>query len=543
MTKKILLFISFISIPFVAGSHIGSPGVSFEGNAGSYEIMAQINPPDVIPGTATIDIFTDGSRITSIWAKPEYWYAGDEGTPEADEILPVEGEAGHYRGLIWLMDPGTSGIEIEIKGNSGDGKVLVPVMAVSTRQKSMDPGLGWMLFGLCVLLVILMVTIISVSVSDGMVKPNEPITPRMKQRKLVGTIVSAVVLLAMLWGGKSWWDNWANDYRRFMYRSLKATSSVTENKLTFSVDTARLTNLTFTRNISYIIPDHGKLMHMFLVRAGSMDVFAHLHPARKDSVTFVTSLPPLPSGKYLVFADVTRFSGFSETIPDTLDIKEPIGTLQDSLLTSKDDTYFFTNPLTQQAISSGELQDVLICGKPGVRLPLADGSTVTWEHDTPNPILSKKLYSLKFSLLDENGNPALLEPYLGMGGHAVVMKDDGTVYIHLHPVGSYSMASQQAMLTRFENEEGPFDFDKRPKSVAFMDSVDQVIEHLDKMPEDDRNKILMAGMQHDQFDPAHPEHSIVSFPYTFPEPGKYRIWVQLKRNGKVLNSAFDAVVE
>ena len=543
MIKKILLFISLISIPFVAGSHIGNPGVSFEGKAGSYEIMAQINPPDVIPGTATVDIFTDGSRITSIWAKPEYWYAGDEGTPEADEILPVEGEAGHYRGLIWLMDPGTSGIEIEINGNSGDGKVLVPVMAVSTRQKSMDPGLGWMLFGLCVLLVILMVTIIGASVSDGMVKPNEPITPRMKQRKVVGMIVSAVALLAMLWGGKSWWDNWANDYRRFMYRSLNATSSVTENKLTFSVDTTRLTNLTFTRNISYIIPDHGKLMHMFLVRAGSMDVFTHLHPARKDSVTFVTSLPPLPSGRYLVFADVTRFSGFSETIPDTLDIKEPIGSMQDSSLASKDDTYFFTNPLTQQTISSGELEDVLICGKPGVRLPLADGSTVTWEHDTANPLLSKKLYSLKFSLLDENGSPALLEPYLGMGGHAVVMKDDGKVYIHLHPVGSYSMASQQAMLTRFENEEGPFDFDKRPKSVAFMDSVDQVIEHLDKMPVEDRNKILMAGMQHDQFDPAHPEHSIVSFPYAFPEPGKYRIWVQLKRNGKVLNSAFDAVVE
>jgi hypothetical protein len=153
------------------------------------------------------------------------------------------------------------------------------------------------------------------------------------------------------------------------------------------------------------------------------------------------------------------------------------------------------------------------------------------------------LYSLKFSVLDEDGNPALLQPYLGMGGHAVVMKDDGTVYIHLHPVGSYSIASQQTMLSRFENEKGPFDFDNRPKSVAFMDSVDRIIEHLDAMAEEDRNKILMAGMQHDQFDASHPEHSIVSFPYSFPEPGKYRIWVQMKRNGRVLNSAFDAVVE
>jgi hypothetical protein len=543
MIKKILLFIPLTIIPFVAGSHIGSPGVSFEGKAGSYEIMVQINPPDVIPGTATVDIFTDGTSITSIWAKPEYWYAGDEGTPEADELLPVKGEAGHYRGLIWLMDAGTSGIEIEIKGNSGNGKVLVPVMAVSTRQKSMDPSLGWTLFGLCALLVILMVTIISVSVSDGMAKPNEPIAGRLKQRKLIGAVVSSVTLLVILWGGKSWWDSWANDYRRFMYRSLKATTSITENRLTFSVDTTRLSNLTFTRNISYIIPDHGKLMHMFLVREGSMDVFAHLHPTRKDSVTFVSSLPRIPPGKYLVFADVTRFSGFAETIPDTFELNKPIDGALDSLQFGKDDTYFFTNPVTQTTPSPGNLQDVMICGKPGVRLPLADGSTITWEHDTANPLRANTLYSLKFSVLDEDGNPALLQPYLGMGGHAVVMKDDGTVYIHLHPVGSYSIASQQTMLTRFENEKGPFDFDKRPKSVAFMDSVDRIIEHLESMTEEARNKILMAGMQHDQFDASHPEHSIVSFPYAFPAPGKYRIWVQMKRNGRVLNSAFDAMVE
>jgi hypothetical protein len=52
----------------------------------------------------------------------------------------------------------------------------------------------------------------------------------------------------------------------------------------------------------------------------------------------------------------------------------------------------------------------------------------------------------------------LLEPYLGMDGYGVVMKEDGSVYIHLHPVGSYSMASQQTMLNRFENEIGPRKF-------------------------------------------------------------------------------------
>ena len=51
-------------------------------------------------------------------------------------------------------------------------------------------------------------------------------------------------------------------------------------------------------------------------------------------------------------------------------------------------------------------------------------------------------------------------------------------------------------------------------------------------------------------DPAHAHHdmapgalpSMVTFPFGFPEPGDYRIFVQVKRAGRVITGVFDARV-
>lgn len=50
--------------------------------------------------------------------------------------------------------------------------------------------------------------------------------------------------------------------------------------------------------------------------------------------------------------------------------------------------------------------------------------------------------TLRFRVVDRDGNPAAnLKPYLGMAAHLAVIKDDFTVFSHIHPSGNISMAA------------------------------------------------------------------------------------------------------
>ncbi|MEO1051053.1 MAG: hypothetical protein AAFX87_10515 [Bacteroidota bacterium] len=551
MKRIISTLIILLLVNSFGSGHIGSPGVTLEGEAGPYSVTVIVNSPDVIPGTATVDVYIVDPSVSEVQLKPIYWFAGSSGTPKADLAIPVPGESGHYKGEIWLMSPGSASIEVNVVGELGEGSILLPVMAVSTAKREMDSSLGWTLGGLGIFLVILMVTIISLSNGDSLLKPGEPTTRKIKTKRWVGATIGLVLLMLIVWGGNNWWNSWSSNYERFMYKPFTASSWVTtqdeKQVLSFAIDSTRLEQLYLTRSINYLIPDHGKIMHMFLLKMGTLDVFAHLHPLRKDSALFETIIPPLPAGDYYVFTDVTRLSGFSETIADTISIpnaNEQVAThWNDSLLMDTDDTYYITDPIVKtedQILIPGG--DIVICGSPGQKTILPDSSYVTLELPESREFKSKQLYQLTFAFEDENGQPSELEPYLGMMGHAVVFKEDGSVYIHLHPVGSYSMASQEVMETRFEGKSGRVDWNVLPKQGIFRDSIDQVIAELNSLPYATRDSLLGLGMNHSYDDPDHPDHAVVKFPYAFPEAGQYRIYVQMKRNQKILNGAFDVEV-
>ena len=117
---------------------------------------------------------------------------------------------------------------------------------------------------------------------------------------------------------------------------------------------------------------------------------------------------------------------------------------------------------------------------------------------------------LRFALRGPMGEPVRVEPYLGMPGHAVVMRQDGGVYIHLHPSGTGAMASEVAFALR---DRGDTTADGRLRLAGTA------------MP--------MAGEQ---------TLSEIRFPYAFPSAGRYRVWVQLRVRGTVRTAGWDVQV-
>jgi hypothetical protein len=495
-----LVFAIVLALPVTCLAHVNSPDVYYDGYAGSYHLLATIQPPAVVPGIAQIQIRSASPDVDKIEIVP-LKMVGAPGNlaPSPDQAERSAGDPQLFTGQLWIMARGSWKVRVKVYGKQGEAELEVPLPAVSTHSARMQKPLGALLAFLGIALVAGMVGIIGAANREAAVAPGEEPTPKQKRSARVLMIIGTVFLTGVAVAANGWWGAEAKANANLNYKlpqlqptlhtgNLLQVKLDNPNALEKTVDPAVLDR--FTRaglkipdaiRLDDLIPDHGHLMHLFLVSMPDMKSFWHLHPDQigqdqNGQAQFATNLPSLPAGHYTIYADIVHQTGFPETQVAAIDLPQING----------------------QALSGDDSGGAdLVAGDESSAL--SDGYRMVWERDA-QPLKANMPFWFRFRVVNRDGKPAGdLEEYMGMAGHAAFISTDGNVFAHVHPAGSVSMAA----VTLADGRGGQHE---------------------------------MAAMNHG------PANGEVSFPYGFPRAGDYRIFVQVKRAGRVETGAFIAHV-
>jgi hypothetical protein len=338
-----------------------------------------------------------------------------------------------------------------------------------------------------------MVAMIGAATREAKLDAGQTPTPSNLRSGRKATLIGAIIVLAVVFGGNYWWNSEANDYSLRIYRPLAMAARLNGADLSLRMsepgwmqaNTVQLAAFrVFIRKMDDLVPDHGHIMHLYAIRQPGLDAIYHLHPEQRDDGTFALTLPSMEAGRYKLYADIVHANGFPETLVTEIDTPA---------LTSRplagDDAAALTEPWQRASTS-----------KTVFTLP--DGYKMEWLRGD-KPLVAKQAMSFNFRLTKPDGTaPTDMALYMGMLGHAAFVKTDGTVFAHIHPNGTVSMAA--LMLA---SGEAPMD---------------------PNMPMQERSSLPVALP------------ITVSFPYGFPSPGRYRIFVQMKHGDTVETGVFDA---
>ncbi len=468
-----------------AGAHVGSPDIFHEGNAGPYRLLVTIRPPVVIPGVAEIEIRSASQEVREIRITPTPLRGvGAKFAPTPDLTQRSKDDPQFYTGSLWMMGFGSWQVRVQADGEKGKGELAVPVSALAFRTQGMQTAMAATLLGLMLFLSLGLISIVGAGAREGQLEPGARPENAHRRRARIASATSAALVVALLYFGNSWWNAEAGTYSRYIYKPLQVEPTVEgAGRLLLRIKDPGWFAF---RKIDDFIPDHGHLMHLFVIRLPEMERLWHLHPDMVESGLFAHQLPPMPAGRYQLFADVVHKSGLGETMAAEIDLPEIAGRPL-----AGDDSSGAGPPLAPPAA------DRNVAELPG-------GGRMIWERETA-PFKVKQAAWFRFRVETKDGKPAEdLELYMGMPGHAAFVRADRSVFAHVHPSGSVPMAV-------FGLLEGPGAAPPADPHAAHVSAV----------------TTLPAA---------------VSFPYGFPQPGDYRIYVQIKRAGRVETGVFDAKV-
>lgn len=491
-----------VALPFLAimvtSAHVGDNNTYFRGEAGPYTVQVVVRHPGVVPGLADITVRIENGPVTRVTVQPVPASLGMEGAPRPDVAQPVPGEDGLFAAQLWFMTLGSYSVRVNVDGASGSGVAVVPVMSAATRTLPMGPALGVILAALGLFLAVGLLTIVRAAVAESTLPPGQPLDHRRRMRGRFAVAIAVVLLALIASGGRAWWQGEANAYRRILFEPLAMSASVTSAAGGAVLELELADRNWLGQTMSAIVPDHGKMMHSFLVRLPAQDAFAHVHPERTGDLRFRLQLPSLPAGRYALYSDIVHETGYTQTLLAEVDLP---AVRCDSCAAADPDDSRWVAPVAGQASEDPTAQiSAVSVSDDDVRF--ADGTILRWERSSADFAPDRESI-LRFSALAADGSPLPLVPYMGMDAHAAVRAADGSVFVHLHPTGSISVAAQQQLAMRSGGE----------------------------LP----------------VPPAHETHAAysgtVTIPYAFPRAGVYRIWLQVKTEEGVLTGAWEVEVD
>ena len=477
-------------------AHVGSPDVFYEGQAGPYRLLVTIRTPTVIPGVAEIEVRSASNDVQKMHIVPTPLTGpGAKFAPVPDVARRSKDDPQFFTGSLWMMTSGSWQVRVTAEGPKGKGEISVPVPALSSSTKTMQGPIGVVLAFLGIFLVVGAISIVGAGVREGQLETGAKPDPARVRRARRIMVMTAVLVLAVVYLGDRWWKLEAGNYDRYIFKPLQMSATL-ENGNRLMLHLADPGWLRW-RKVDDLIPDHNHLMHLYVLSLPDMDRVWHLHPDQTEPGTLVKDLPAMAAGRYALYGDIVHSNGLPETLVTEVDLPAVPGKPLEG-----DDSAGSGPPISQADPSRTVAQ-------------LPDGYRMVWERDA-GPLHAKRAMFFRFKLEDASGKPAQdMELYMGMPGHAAFVRYDRSVFAHLHPSGSVPMASLG--LTQNAGDG----------SMA-MGGMD------------------MGGMSHSMMGHSTMMQSLppeVSFPWGFPKPGDYRIYVQVKRAGKIETGVFDARVE
>ncbi|HZN53916.1 MAG TPA: hypothetical protein VFB67_01220, partial [Candidatus Polarisedimenticolaceae bacterium] len=410
---------------------------------------------------------------------------GEHAAPGFRVAEPSRADGTLFVAPMPIMTFGTWRARIEISGARGTGFIELPFAARVPTSGTMETRLAVMLAALTLFLLVSFWWIVRALVVDARGARGV----RGTASWLVPSIATLCFLATVGAHTFSWYEI-HQSLRRRSLRGLRGEIRVSGGELEAGRRAVLDLEVLDPRGepLDDAVPDHGKAMHLIVTRAPDMTYFLHAHPRPAGKGSFTFSLTAPQPGRYVYFADVLRPSGITDTVTGSIEVAEGgIGTV--ATLDDPDDADAIVPPMGR---ATGAVADA------------GDGFTMR-RLDGGGTLPVKTLQDLAFELVGPDGNPvAALQPYMGMAGHLLIVRDDFSVFAHVHPTGT--LAGRMAM----------------PASHAGLSPA----EHAR----------MMAAMA-ERIDGAR-----VSFPYGFPSPGRYRLFVQVRHEGAVRTAAFDVDV-